>query len=340
MTRIARLVLLTLMVGVGGASAQTPYKVVKTIPVGGEGAWDYVTVDPDAHRLYLPRSTHVMVVDLTTDQVVGDIPNTPGVHGVVLVPELGRGFTSNGRDTSSTIFDLKTLAVIATVKVTGRNPDAITYDPLTKRVFTMNHSGGNVTAIDPANGNVLGTAEIGGTLEAGVSDLAGTLYVNVEDSSQVVLVDAKTMAVKKKLTLTGCTAPTGITIDRAHHRLFSACADSHTMAVVDYQAGKVVTTVPICSGTDAAAFDAAQQLVFASCGDGKITVIHEDSPDKYTVMGDVTTEPRARTMTLDEKSHRIYTVTAQFNPPPAGGGRATMVAGSFHILVIDKQCDQ
>lgn len=319
------------------AAAQTPYKVVKKLAVGGEGGWDYVTVDPDAHRLYIPRSTHVMVVDLNTDQVVGDIPNTLGVHGVALVPEVGRGFTSNGRDTSVTIFDLKTLAVIATVKVTGVNPDAITYDPFTKRVFTMNHTGpgGSVTAIDPASGKVIGSVVIGGTLEAGVGD-AGMLYVNVEDSSQVVAVDAGTMAVKGKWALTGCTAPTGITIDRAHHRLFSACAESHTVAVVDYQAGKVVTTVPICSGTDAAAFDASQQLIFASCGDGKITVIHEDTPDKYTVVGDVTTEPRARTMILDEKSHRIYTVTAQFNPPPAGGGRATMVAGSFHVLVVDK----
>lgn len=338
MTRRSLLILAVcaLSASVARVAAQTPYKVVKTIAVGGEGGWDYVTVDPDAHRLYIPRSTHVIVVDLGTEQVIGDIPNTLGVHGVTLVPEVGRGFTSNGRDTSTTIFDLKTLAVIATVKVTGLNPDAITYDPFTKRVFTMNHTGGSVTAIDAASGKVVGSAAIGGALEAGVSDLAGTLFVNVEDSNQVVAVDARTMAVKGKWALTGCTAPTGIAIDRAHHRLFSACGDSHTVAVVDYQAGKIVTTVPICSGTDAAAFDVSQQLIFASCGDGKITVIHEDTPDKYTVVGDVTTEPRARTMILDEKSHRIYTVTAQFNPPPAGGGRATMIAGSFHVLVIDR----
>jgi DNA-binding beta-propeller fold protein YncE len=332
-----RLILATLaLFGSAAAVAQTPYKVIKTLAVGGEGGWDYVTVDPDAHRLYIPRSTHVMVVDLNTEQVIGDIPNTLGVHGVTLVPDIGRGFTSNGRDTSTTIFDLKTLAVIATVKVTGLNPDAITYDPFTKRVFTMNHTGGNVTAIEAASGKVVGTAAIGGVLEAGASDLQGNLYVNVEDSSQVVAVDARTMAVKWKVALTGCTAPTGVAIDRAHGRLFSACAESHTVAVVDYKAGKVVTTVPICSGTDAAFFDVAQQLIFTSCGDGKITVIHEDSPDKYPVAGDLTTEPRARTMTLDQKTHRLYTVTAQYNPPPAGGGRATMVAGSFHVLVIDK----
>lgn len=321
------------------AVAQTSYHVVKTLPIGGEGSWDYVTVDPEARRLYIPRSTHVMVVDLAAEKVVGDIPNTPGVHGTALAPGLGKGFTSNGRDTSVTIFDLKTLAVQGTVKVTGLNPDAITYDPFTRRVFTMNHTGGNVTAIEAASGKVVGTAAVGGVLEAGISDLAGTLYVTVEDSSQVVAVDARTMAVKRKWQLTGCTAPTGIAIDRAHHRLFSACAESHTVAVVDYRGGKVVATVPICSGTDAAAFDPAQQLLFASCGDGRITVIHEDGPDRYTVIGDIATEPRARTMALDERTHRIYTVTAQFTPPPepppAGPRpRPAMVPGSFHVLVI------
>ncbi len=333
------------LAGIGAArplcAQGTPYKVVKTLAVGGDGFWDYVTVDTRHNRLIVPRSTHVMVVDLATGQVMGDVPNTLGVHGVAIADDLGKGFTSNGRDTSVTIFDLESLAVQQTVKVTGLNPDAITYDPFTHRVFTMNHSGGSVTAIDAASGKVVGTAMIGGTLEAGVSDLAGTLYVNVEDSSQVVAVDARTMAVKQKWNLEGCTGPTGIAMDRQHHRVFSACGESHTVAILNTQAGKLVGTVPICSGTDAAAFDPAQQLVFASCGDGKISVIHEDGPDKFTVVGEITTEPRARTMALDEKTHRLYTVTAQFNPPPenppAGQRpRATMVPGSFHVLVIDK----
>ncbi len=340
--RTARLAAALLLGLVANSFAQgTSYKVIKTLPVGGDGGWDYVTVDTRHNRLIVPRSTHVMVIDLATGQVMGDIPNTPGVHGVAIADDLGKGFTSNGRDTSVTIFDLETLAVQQVVKVTGLNPDAITYDPYTHRVFSMNHSGGSVTAIDAASGKVVGTATIGGVLEAGVSDLAGTLYVNVEDSSQIVAVDARTMAVKRKWNLEGCTAPTGIAMDRAHHRVFSACGESHSVAVLDTQAGKLVTTVPICSGTDAAFFDPAQQLLFTSCGDGKITVIHEDTPDKYTVVGDITTEPRARTMALDEKTHRLYTVTAQFNPPPenppAGQRpRATMIPGSFHVLVIDK----
>jgi DNA-binding beta-propeller fold protein YncE len=324
----------------------TTYHVTKSVPLGIDGGWDYLTVDSDAKRLYISRggANMVQVVDLATDALVGTIDSTRGVHGIALAPEFNRGFTSNGGDSTVTIFDLKSLKQIAKITVTGRNPDALLYDSFTKRVFTFNHTGKNTTAIDAATGKVLGTAKTDGVMEAGATDLAGTIFANDEDSSRVFVFDAKTLAIKGVWPLVGCTAPTGMAIDRAHKRLFAGCNESKTVTVVDYTNGKTVASIPICGGTDAAAFDVAQQLVFASCGDGNIAVIHEDSPDKYTVLGMAKTENRARTMALDEKTHRLYTVTAQYNAPPAPpagapagrGGRATMVPGTFHLLVLEK----
>ncbi|MCC7194376.1 MAG: YncE family protein [Gemmatimonadaceae bacterium] len=327
----------------GAAAWQgTTFHVTKTIPLGIDGGWDYLTFDSDAGRLFISRggASMVQVVDLKASKLVGTIDSTHGVHGIALAPEFGRGYTSNGGDSTVTIFDLKSLKQIAKVTVTGRNPDAILYDPFSKRVFTFNHSGHNTTALDAATGKVLGTAKTDGTLETGQSDLAGTIFVNDEEGNRVFAFDARTLEVKAAWPLAGCTAPTGLAIDRAHKRLFAACNESKTIAVVDYATGKTVATPPICSGADAAAFDSGLQLVFASCGDGNITVIHEDTPDKYTVLGNAATEPRARTMTIDEKSHTLYTATARYSAeatPPAGGrGRASMVPGSFHVLVLGR----
>lgn len=321
----------------------TTYHITKSIPLGIDGGWDYLTVDADAKRVYISRGAAnlVQVVDLATNALVGTIDSTRGVHGIALAPEFNRGFTSNGGDSSVTIFDLKTLKQIGKVTVTGKNPDAILYDPFTKRVFTFNHTGKNTTAIDAATGKVLGTAKTEGVLETGVSDQAGTIYINDEDGNRLFVVDAKSLDVKATWALEGCTAPTGLAIDRKGKRLFAGCNSSKTVTVVDYTNGKVVASIPICAGTDAAAWDAEQKLVFASCSDGNIAVIHQDSPDKYTSQGLAKTEDRARTMTIDEKTHKIYTVTAQYNaatPPPAGGGRGrpTMVSGSFHLLVLEK----
>jgi DNA-binding beta-propeller fold protein YncE len=322
----------------------TSYHVTKSVPLGVDGGWDYLTADADAKRLYISRgaANMVQVVDLNTLQLAGTIDSTRGVHGIAIAREFNRGFTSNGGDSTVTIFDLKTLKEIAKVTVTGRNPDALLYDPFSKRVFTFNHTGKNTTAIDAATGKVLGTAKTEGVLETGASDLAGTIFVNDEDENRIFAFDAKSLDVKATWALEGCKAPTGLAIDRKGKRLFAACNSSKTVVVVDYTNGKTVAQVPICAGTDAAAWDADQKLVFASCSDGNIAVIHQDSPDTYTVQGMAKTEERARTMALDEKSHKLYTVTAQYNPPPspppAGGGRgrATMVPGSFHLLVLEK----
>ena len=323
-----------------GAPRAGTYHIVKEIPAGGEGGWDYLTVDTAAHRLYISRSTHVMVVDTDRDSVIADIPNTPGVHGIALAPSLGKGFTSNGRDSTVTVFDLKTYTATATVKVTGRNPDAIMYEPVSGRVFTFNGGSANATAIDARTNAVVGTVDIGGKPEFARSDAAGRVYVNNEDKSEIVVFDAKTLAVLAHWPLAPCEEPSGLAMDRTGMRLFSGCSNK-LMAVVDMASGKVVTTLPIGDGVDANAFDPATKLAFSSNGDGTLTVYHADDPSHFSLVGTVTTRRGARTMALDERTHKIYTVSAQFGPPPAPTAdrprpRPPMLPGSFVILVLDR----
>jgi DNA-binding beta-propeller fold protein YncE len=322
-----------------GQAATPGYHVVHRINTGGEGGWDYVTADPDGNRLFLSRGTHAMVIDLGRDSVVGDIPNTAGIHGVALAPELNRGFTSNGRDSSVTIFDYKTLAPIGVVKVPGRNPDAILYDPGTKRVFTFNGGTSNATAIDATNGTVVGTVDLGGKPETAVSD-GGKVYANIEDKSEIAVFDPKTLVVQARWPLAPCEGPSGLAIDRVHQRLFAGCGNK-TMAVVDMRTGKVVAAPAVGSGVDAAGFDPGTQLAFTSNGEGTITVVHEDTPDKYTVVETVPTQRGARTMAVNPKTHRLYTVTAEFGPTPAPTAdrprpRPPMLPGTFVVLELDR----
>jgi DNA-binding beta-propeller fold protein YncE len=280
-----------------------------------------------------------MVIDLGRDSVIGDIPNTLGIHGVALAPELNRGFTSNGRDSSVTIFDYKTLAPIAVVKIPARNPDAIMYDPATKRVFTFNGGTSNATAIDATNGTVVGNVDLAGKPEAGVVD-NGRGYVNLEDKNQIAVFDPKTLAVLARWPLAPCEEPSGLAIDRVHQRLFAGCGNK-TMAVVDMRTGKVVASPAVGDGVDAAGFDPATQLAFTSNGEGTITVVHEDTPDKYTVVETVPTQRGARTMAVNPKTHRLYTVTAAFGPAPAPTAdrprpRPPMIPGSFVVLELDR----
>lgn len=321
-----------------GASGE--YHVTKRINTGGEGGWDYLTVDPGARRLYVSRGTHVQVIDIDRDTVVGDIPNTPGVHGIAIAPALGRGFTSNGRDTTVTIFDLKTLAPISVVKVTGANPDAIVYDDATHRVFTVNHSGKSVTGIDAATGTVVGTVPLTGTAESAVSDEKGTIYVNIEDKNEVIPFDARTLAPKPAIPVPGCDAPTGLAIDRAKGRLYVGCGDNKTMAVVDYATRKVIATIATGAGIDANSFDPATGLAFASAGDGTLAVAHEDTPGHFAVSL-VPTARGARTMALDTRTHKVYLSSAQYGATPAPTAerprpRPAMVPGSFTILVLER----
>jgi DNA-binding beta-propeller fold protein YncE len=324
------------------ATAQTTaagYHVINKIPVGGDGGWDYVTVDPDGNRLFVSRGTHAMVIDLATDKVIGDIPNTAGIHGVAVAPELNRGFTSNGRDSSVTIFDYKTLAPIAVVKIQARNPDAIMYDPSTKRVFTFNGGTNNATAIDATNGTVIGNVDLAGKPEGAVSD-GGRVYVNIEDKSEIAVFDPKTLTVLARWPLAPCQEPSGLAIDHVHQRLFAGCGNK-TMAVVDMRTGKVVASPAVGDGVDGAGFDPGSQSAFTSNGEGTITVVHEDTPDKYTVVATVPTQRGARTMDVNTKTHRVYTVTSDFGPTPAPTAdrprpRPPMIPGSFVVLELDR----
>src|SRR5215472_7033037 len=296
-------------------AAGSGYHVVQTYKVGGDGGWDYLTVDPGARRLYISRGTHVMVLDTDSGKTVGDIPVIQGVHGIALAPDLGRGFTSNGREGTVTIFDITTMAPIGEKVKAGENPDAILYDPATKRVFTFNGRSQDSTAIDGATGKVLGTIKLDGKPEFAASDAMGMIYVNIEDKSELTEIDPKTLEVKAKWPLAPCTEPSGLSLDRKHRRLFVGC-DNKMMAVVDADSGKVLATLPIGEGVDATAFDDETGLAFASCGEGVMTVVKEESPDRFSVAETVKTQRGARTMTLDPKTHNAFTVTAQFGPRP------------------------
>lgn len=322
------------------AAAAPGYHAINTYKAGGEGGWDYLTVDASARRLYISRGTHVIVLDTDSGKNVGDIPDTPGVHGIALAPELGKGFTSNGREGTVTVFDIKTLAPIGSKAKVGDNPDAILYDPATKRVFTFNGRSQDSTAIDASSGKVLGTIKLDGKPEFAASDAKGEIFVNIEDKSELVAIDPNKLEVKAKWPLAPCTEPSGLSIDRKNRRLFVGC-DNKMMAVVDADSGKVLATPVIGEGVDATAFDEETGLAFASCGEGVLTVVKEESPDKFSVAENVTTQPGARTMALDAKTHNVFTVTAKFGPPPAPTAdnphpRRTILPDSFVVLVFGK----
>jgi DNA-binding beta-propeller fold protein YncE len=322
------------------AAAAPGYHVIKTYKVGGEGGWDYLTVDATARRFYASRGTHVIVLDADSGKSVGDIPDTPGVHGVALAPELGKGFVSNGREGTVTIFDLKTLAASGSKVKVGDNPDAILYEPATKRVFTFNGRSHDSTAIDAASGKVLGTIKLDGKPEFAASDAKGEVFVNIEDKSELTVIDPNKLEVKTKWPLAPCESPSGLAMDREHRRLFVGC-DNKMMAVVDTDTGKVLATPAIGDGVDATAFDDETGLAFASCGEGVLTVVKEESSNKFNVVENAKTEPGARTMALDAKTHNVFTVTAKFGPAPAATAdnphpRRTILPDTFEVLVLGK----
>lgn len=316
------------------APGASGYKVIKTVPVGGEGGWDYVYVDSDARRVYISRGTHTVVMNADTYAVEGDIPDTQGVHGIAIASDLGRGFTSNGRTNDVTIFDLKTLKPIGKVQ-TDQNPDAIVYEPVSKRVFTFNGRGKNATAVNAADGTVTGTIPLGGKPEFAAVDGKGTIYVNNEDTSELHHLDAQTLKELHKWPLAPCKSPSGLSMDQKNRRLYAVC-DDKVSVVVNADTGKVVAAPEIGNGPDAAAFDPATNDFFASCNEGVLTVVHEDSPDKYTVVENVPTKRSARTMGLDLKTHNIFMPAADFDPPAPGERRGKMKPDSFVIVVVGK----
>ena len=330
------LALLALAAAPTALAAGTDYKVVATWKLGGDGGWDYLTMDSDGHRLFIARATRVMVIDTDSGKPIGEIPDTPGVHGVALVPDVGRGFTSNGRENMVSVFDLKTLAVEKKIKV-GTHPDAIVYDPFSKRVFTFNAQSHDTTAVDASKAEVAGNIDLGGKPEFAASDEKGTMWVNIEDTSELVAFDPVKLAVKSKWKLADCEEPTGLAIDRKSRRLFVGCGN-RKMAIVDADSGKVVASPVIGDGCDGTAFDAGLGLAFASAGDGTITVIREGGTDKFSVVQTVATQRGARTIALDAKTHKIYTVTANVTlTPSTSGGRPErkVEPGSFVLLVVE-----
>ncbi len=313
--------------------------VIKTYKLGGEGGWDYLKIDPDSRRLYISRATRVIVIDADSGKLVGDIPDTPGVHGIALAPDLGRGFTSNGREGTVTIFDLNTLKPITKVKA-GENPDAIVFESSTKRVFTFNGRSGDSTAIDAATGEVVGKIPLQGKPEFAVSTGSGEIFVNLEDKSELLALDPKDLKVKSRWPLAPCQEPSGLAMDVKNRRLFAGC-DNKMMAVVNADTGKVITTLPIGDGVDANGFDPDTGFAFASCGEGVLTVVHEDSPEMFSVAQSVPTQRGARTMALDPKTHQIFLVTAKFGPAPEPTAqqphpRPAILPGSFIVLVVGK----
>jgi len=334
------LMFLTLPVCYGQVASPSGYHLLKEIQIGGEGGWDYLFVDSSEHRLYVSHATKVAVIDTDTDAIVGEIPNTNGVHGIAVADDLGRGFVSAGRDDSVTIFDTKTLKTLGTVK-TGKNPDAIIYDPASKRVFAFNGGSGDTTVIDAATGTVAGTIALGGKPEFATSDGKGKVFVNIEDKSDVVEIDSQKLAVITRWPIAPGEEASGMAIDRKNHRLFIVCSNKK-MIVLNFDSGKVVSDLPIGSGTDAAGYDSDTKLAFSSNGEGTLTVVREDSADKFSVLDTVTTRRGARTMTVDPKTHKVYLSTAQFGPTPAPTAerprpRPSIIPNSFVVLVFGKE---
>ena len=296
------------------------YQITKKIPIPGQGSWDYLSVDVEARRLYVSHSTQVEVLDLDSGAIVGSIPKTPGVHGIAIAPELGRGFVSNGQASTVTIFDLKTLKPTADVP-TGQKPDAIIYDPATSRVFAFNGGSNSATAIDAATGKVAGTVDLGGGPEFAAADGRGFVFDNLEDEGLVVKINSRDLKVEQRWPTAPCKAPSSMAIDRTNRRLFLGCR-SKVMAVMNADTGQVITTVPIGDHVDASAYDEETKLIFNSNGEGTVTVIRQDSPDTYSVVETVKTLPKAKTMALDPKTHQLFLSAAE--------------NGQFEVLVLGK----
>lgn len=317
------------------ALPQSPqYHVSHEYALGGDGSWDYVVPDPPSHRVYIARQNRLMVVDADSGKLVGEVDGIQGAHGTAIAAKAGHGFATEGQGKSVAIFDLATFKVLGRVPA-AEDADAILYDPASNRVFTLNGDAHSSTVIDAAAGKLITNIPLGGKPEYGVSAGDGKVYANLTDVSEVVEIDAKNATVVRRWSTAPCKQPVSMAIDTAHHRLFSGCR-SGVMAVSDYQAGKVVATVPIGTGVDGAGYDAVGGDAFASNADGKLTVIHQDGPDQYHVAQELTTPVGSRNMGLDPTTHRILMPAAKFGPAPANGRRGPVLPGSFSVLVIER----
>ena len=346
MRKLRRFILQVALALAGGAWGAAPaapgpieYGVVHELPLPGDEGWDYLALEPGGHRLFIAHGSRVLVLDTVTLTVSGEIANTPGVHGIAFAPELNRGYVSAGQAGLIVVFDLKTLARLKEISATGANPDAILYDPFTRRVFSFNGRGRNATALDATTGTVIGTIALDAKPEFAVGDARGHVYVNLEDRSSLARIDPHTLAVTAVWPIAGCEYPSGLALDAAAQRLFQVCANK-VMAVVDGTNGRVLGTAPIGAGVDAAAFDPGSHLAFASCGEGVLSVVAVSSEGAPELVQSLPTRRGARTLALDARSHRIYLVTADFGPPPAATPeqphpRPQLLPGTFRLLVAE-----
>jgi DNA-binding beta-propeller fold protein YncE len=341
LSRITPALLAALPLGALAAANPAPpqYRLAQQMPLPGDEGWDYLAFEPGGHRLFVSHGTRVLVVDTEKLAVVGEIADTPGVHGIALAPDLNRGFISAGRSGVVVVFDLKSLARLQEIKVTGDNPDAILYDPASQRVFTFNGRGRNATAIDAKSGEVVGTIALDAKPEFAASDGKGHVYVNLEDRSSIAVIDPRRLAVTAVWPVAGCEEPSGLALDAQGGHLFPVCSNK-VMAMVDTASGHVLGTAPIGGSVDAAAFDPGTHLAFASCGEGVLTVVRPKGAAAPEVVQSLSTARGARTLALDAASHRVYLVTADFGPePPATAEqprpRPKMLPGTFRLLVLE-----
>jgi YVTN family beta-propeller protein len=316
-----------------GAQTATPhFTVISKFPLEGSGRWDYLYVDTESRRLYMAQTTHVVVLNADTGAVLGDIPDTPGAHGIAIAPELGIGFTSNGGENKVSVFDLKTLKVLSKIE-TGANPDSILFHPATHAVFVQNGKSDSSTIIDAVKRTVIATIPLTGRPEFSVYDDHGNVFINLEDKSAITVIDAASKKVTATWPIAGCEEPTGLAIDRGSHMLFSACANK-VLAIVDSDSGKVIQTLPIGDDCDAVALDPDTGYVFASNGEGMLTIIHRDASGKYAIEQTLPSVPGSKTMALDPSTHKIYLPSAKFTGSPTGHPRPSVVPGSIEVLVV------
>jgi DNA-binding beta-propeller fold protein YncE len=332
--------LFSLALTIGTVSGQT-FRIVKRLPLGGEGGWDRLTIDSQSRRLYVPRGDRVQVLDLDHDQVVGEVNGTPGVHAVAVAQEFNRGFTSNGWENTVTIFDLQTLQVLIKVPV-GQSPDAIVYDPVSKKVFVFNRSSRDATVLEAQSGKVEGTVALDGKTESAAADGQGTIYVNLKDKGEVIGLDTRKLEVTKRFSLKLGEKPTGLDVDPVHGRVFSGCRN-RILTIVDTQTGNLIATVPIGAGVDGVVYNQASGTIFTANGwDGTLTVVQETQPGKFEVTETISTQRGARQVALDANTQSLYLPTAQLvfpNPPPASDeqpAKPQIVKGSFEILVVGR----
>jgi YVTN family beta-propeller protein len=329
---LAVVIILMVSASLAGDTATPHFKIISKFPLEGSGRWDYVYVDTDSRRLYMTQTTHVVVLNADTGAILGDIADTPGAHGIAIAPELGIGFISNGKENKVSVFDLKTFKVLSKIE-TGANPDSIFFHPATRTVFVQNGKSNSSTIIDAVKRTVIATIPLTGRPEFSVYDDHGNVFINLEDKSAITVIDAAGKKVKATWPIAGCEEPTGLAIDRSRHTLFSACANK-VLAIVDSDSGKVVQTLPIGDDCDAVALDPETGNVFASNGEGMLTIIHRDASQKYAIEQNLPSMPGSKTMALDPSTHKIYIPSAKFTGSPTGHPRPSVVPGSIEVLVV------